>query len=129
MSEPNRKPFEPAAGWQFLRALVEALGLGDRAVRRCVIDVSLDDVVKVYLEEITSVDRLTGLLGEIPRVNPYVRYVDRVQVDNAGGTAVEVKALNTQDSPERELALGLLRKWEGADAATREEIARFVYGQ
>ena len=119
---------KPAVGQQFLKSLAEALGLGDRKVRRIVLDVTVNDAVRVYAEEFVSEERLSCLLAEVPNLDPYVEFVDRVAIEPAGSKIV-VRRVDTADSEERRLChvlLGRLAKAKTEDE--RDAIRGAVYG-
>lgn len=116
--DPTRKAF--------LRKLQEALGLGDRAVRRIVLDFSVDDVVKAYVEEYVAADRLGGLLDDIPRLEPAIRWCDRVRVDNQT-TQVVVRELKREDSVERQHARQLLDVLKDGTPDVKDTLLNALY--
>lgn len=115
-------------GHKLLRSLVEGLGLGDRCVRRVVLDVNMNDVVRVYVEEMARPEALTALAAELPEVQPFVQWVDRVKVENAEGTAIQVKTLAGADTKNRMLMLAFLEKLESATFEERRAITEMLLG-
>lgn len=120
---------KPAVGQQFLKSLSEALGLGERKVRRLVMDVTVNEPVRVFAEEFVGEERLSCLLAEVPNLDPYVEFVDRVTVEPTDGTKIVVRRVDTADSEERRLCHVMLSRF--AKAKTEDErnaIRQAVYG-
>ena len=53
------------ASFEFAKKVAEALGLGDRGVRRIVIDIEVDNAAKVYVEEYLSKESVDALAATV----------------------------------------------------------------
>lgn len=110
-----------------LEVVRRSLGLGDRRVRRAVLDIDLSGAVKVFLEELVTQDFLENLVAEIPRVSPHVQWVDRVAVENANGTEIVVKQLDTEDGEARELCMQLIHLMKHCEPEKFAKIKNLLY--
>lgn len=116
-----------AMGQEFLRSFVEALGLGGRAIRRAVLDIDAYGVVTVYLEEFVDAGKLSALLGQIPNIQKEIVWCDRIGVENADGTKVVIKQLDTGDNLERNYCKQLIERMKNARPEELQRIGNFLF--
>lgn len=114
-------------GTAFLRNLVEGLNLGGRAIRRCVIDVSIDKPVKLFVEEFANAGQLEGLLGELPKIDPEIIWTDRVEVTNNGDNTINLVHMKVPDQEARVMCKALLQTLKTANEAKKEQILDLIF--
>lgn len=95
------------AGYNVLLRVCDALGLNKRRVRRIVLDVAVDDVAKLYIEELPDTDACSSVakvLANTPAADVEVTSVtsngceEGIVVNPVGdaGVAVEVRDDDSQ---------------------------------
>lgn len=118
-----------AMGHGFLRGFAEALGLGGRPVRRIVVDLAVDSAVRLYVEEFANADSpaFEVLRSQLPRLNPHIQWVDRVAVENGGGTEVQIKVVQQEDTEARDLCGKVLDVLKHGTDQQRGELRAAIF--